>query len=112
MSWRRALGQRYRVAAAGLVHGAWRAAQRAGAISVESAAGRRFAACGQHSLIAFPTGDMYGEAWIEVGDQAMIGAYVPLCAGLMPGDDLGESPVLRVGARCVIGRGRPLIAHP
>src|ERR1039457_736504 len=111
MSWRRALGQRYRVAAAGLVHGTWRAAQRAGTITADTAAGRRFAAFGPHSLIAFPTGDMYGEAWIEVGDQAMIGAYVTLCAGLMPGDDLGESPVLRVGDRCVIGRGSHIIAH-
>jgi serine acetyltransferase len=111
MSWRQALGQRYRAAATGLVHATWRAAQRAGTITADTAAGRRFAAFGPHSLIAFPTGDMYGEAWIEVGDQAMIGAYVTLCAGLMPGYDLGECPVLRVGDRCVIGRGSHIIAH-
>lgn len=29
----------------------------------------------------------------------------------MPGHDLGMSPVLRVGDRCVIGRGSHIIAH-
>jgi serine acetyltransferase len=111
MSWKRALGRRYRYAAAGLVHGAWRVIQRAGTITADSAAGRRFAAFGPRSLIAFPTGDLFGETWIEIGDQTMIGANVTLSAGLMPGHDLGTSPVLRVGDRCVIGRGSHIIAH-
>jgi serine acetyltransferase len=111
MSWKRPWAHRYRPAAAALVHWAWRAAQRAGTITAGSAAGRRFAAFGPHSLIAFPTGDMFGEAWIEIGDQTMIGAYVTLSAGMMPGHDLGASPVLRVGDGCVIGRGSNIIAH-
>jgi serine acetyltransferase len=101
----------YRAAAAALVHRAWRAAQRAGTITAGSAAGRRFAAFGPRSLIAFPTGDMFGESWIEIGDRTMIGAYVTLSAGLMPGHDLGASPILRVGDGCVIGRGSHVIAH-
>ncbi len=111
MSWKRALGRRYRYAAAGLAHGAWRVVQHAGTITADSAAGRRFAAFGPRSLIAFPTGDLFGETWIEIGDQTMIGANVTLSAGLMPGHDLGPSPVLRVGDRCVIGRGSHIIAH-
>lgn len=111
MSCKRALGRRYRYAAAGLAHGAWRVIQRAGTITADSAAGRRFAAFGPRSLIAFPTGDLFGETWIEIGDQTMIGANVTLSAGLMPGHDLGTSPVLRVGDRCVIGRGSHIIAH-
>ncbi|HEY7144140.1 MAG TPA: acyltransferase [Streptosporangiaceae bacterium] len=101
----------YRAAAAALVHWAWQAAQQAGTITAESAAGRRFAAFGPHSLISFPTGDMFGERWIEIGDRTMIGAYVTLSAGMMPGHDLGASPVLRVGDGCVIGRGSHIIAH-
>jgi acetyltransferase-like isoleucine patch superfamily enzyme len=111
MPWKRALSTRYRYAAAGLAHGAWRAIQRAGTITADTAAGRRFAAFGPRSLIAFPTGDLFGETWIEIGDQTMIGANVTLSAGLMPGHDLGPSPVLRVGDRCVIGRGSHIIAH-
>ncbi len=111
MSWKRALGRRYRYAAAGLAHSAWRVFQRAGTITADTAAGRRFAAFGPRSLISFPTGDVFGETWIAIGDQTMIGANVTLSAGLMPGHDLGPSPVLRVGNRCVIGRGSHIIAH-
>jgi acetyltransferase-like isoleucine patch superfamily enzyme len=111
MVWKHARPGWYRAAGAALVHWAWQAAQRAGMITAGSAAGRRFAAFGPQSLIAFPTGDMYGEAWIEIGDQTMIGAYVTLSAGLMPGHDLGPSPILQVGDGCVIGRGSHVIAH-
>jgi acetyltransferase-like isoleucine patch superfamily enzyme len=41
----------------------------------------------------------------------MIGAQVTLCAGMMPGHDLGPDPVMRVGDRCVIGRGSHIVAH-
>jgi serine acetyltransferase len=111
MSWKRPWATWYRAVAAGLVHGAWQAAQHAGTITADSAAGRRFAAFGPHSLIAFPTGDVFGESWIEIGERTMIGAYVTLSAGMMPGHDLGSSPVVRVGDGCVIGRGSHIIAH-
>ena len=85
--------------------------QQAGTVTAESAAGRRFAAFGPGSLMAFPTGSVYGEPWIEVGDQCMIAELVTLCAGLAPGHDLGPEPVLRIGDRCVIGRGSHIVAH-
>jgi hypothetical protein len=93
------------------VHRAWRALQQAGSISPESPAGRRFAAFGARSMMAFPTGAVFGERWIEIGDDTMIAAQVTLCAGMMPGHDLGDKPVLRVGDRCVIGRGSHIVAH-
>jgi serine acetyltransferase len=111
MSWRRALGRRRRAAAFVAVHAAWGAVQRAGTITAESPAGRRFAAFGQHSMMAFPTGAVYGERWIEVGDETMFAELVTLCAGMMPGHDLGDQPVVRVGSRCVIGRGSHIVAH-
>jgi acetyltransferase-like isoleucine patch superfamily enzyme len=111
MSWKRALGRRRRAAAAGLVHAVWRAVQQAGTITAESAAGRRFASFGPRSLMAFPTGAVFGERWITIGDQTMIGAQVTLCAGMMPGHDLGPDPVMSVGDRCVIGRGSHIVAH-
>ena len=111
MSWRRAVGRRWRAAAFTAVHSSWRAMQRAGTVTAESSAGRRFAAFGPGSMMAFPTGAVFGERWIEVGDDTMIAEQVTLCAGMMPGHDLGDQTVLRVGSRCVIGRGSHIVAH-
>jgi serine acetyltransferase len=111
MSWRQELRRRRAAAVGNLIRGAWRYAERAGTISADSAAGRRFAAFGPRSLMAFPTGSVYGERWIEIGDATMIAASVTLCAGMAPGHDLGPDPVLRVGNRCVIGRGSHIVAH-
>ena len=94
-----------------VVHRAWRAAQQAGAITAATPAGRRFAAFGSGSIMAFPTGTLFGEAWIEVGDETMIAEQVTLSAGMMPGHDLGLAAVLRLGDRCVIGRGSHIVAH-
>ena len=92
-------------------HAAWRSLQGAGTITAGTPAGRRFAAFGPGSMMAFPTGAVYGERWIEIGDGTMIAEQVTLCAGMMPGHDLGDLPVLRVGSRCVIGRGSHIVAH-
>jgi serine acetyltransferase len=93
------------------VHGLWRAAQRAGAITPGTPGGQRFAAFGAGSIIGFPTGALYGERWIEIGAGTMIAAQVSLSAGMVPGQDLGEAPLLRIGDRCLIGRGSHIVAH-
>ena len=111
MAWKQSLGRRRRALIAGIVQNAWRRVQQAGTITAESPAGRRFAAFGAHSLMAFPAGAVYGERWIEVGDQCMIAELVTLCAGMAPGHDLGPESVLRLGDRCVIGRGSHIVAH-
>jgi acetyltransferase-like isoleucine patch superfamily enzyme len=111
MAWKQSLARRRRALIAGLVQDGWQRIQQAGTVTAESAAGRRFAAFGPGSLMAFPTGSVYGEGWIEIGDQCMIAQLVTLCAGMAPGQDLGPEPVLRVGDRCVIGRGSHIVAH-
>ncbi|MDX6391043.1 MAG: hypothetical protein QOJ73_2106 [Streptosporangiaceae bacterium] len=112
MSAKDALARRYRQVAWRLVHHVWQSAQRAGMITPETPAGRRFAVFGAGSVIGFPTGSVYGEKWIEIGEGTMIGAQVTLSAGILPGQDLSDfSPVLRVGDRCVIGRGSHIVAH-
>ena len=93
------------------MHAAWKRFKDAGIITAETAIGRRFAAFGPHSLIAFPTGSVYGEQWIELGDGTMIGEQASICAGIMPGQDLGPKPVLRIGDNCIIGRGSHIVAH-
>ena len=94
-----------------VVHRAWDAAQRAGVITADTPAGRRFAAFGPRSMAAFPPGSLFGERWIAIGDGTLIGALVSLSAGMVPGQDLGPVPVLRIGDRCVIGRGSHIVAH-
>jgi serine acetyltransferase len=103
--------RRRRVLTAGLVQAAWRAVQDAGTVTADTAAGRRFASFGPRSLLAFPTGSIFGEKWISVGDQTMVAEQVTLSAGMMPGHDLGSAPVLLIGDRCVIGRGSHIVAH-
>jgi hypothetical protein len=83
MSWRQELGRRRRAAVAELIQRAWRYAEQAAPITAESAAGRRFAAFGAGSLIAFPAGSVYGEQWIEVGSGSMFAAGSP-CAPAWP----------------------------
>ena len=93
------------------VHWAWQAAQRAGAVTAGSPAGDRFAAFGSGSVLVFPPGAIFGEAWIEIGADTVIGKHVSVSAGTVPGQDLGPVPLLRIGDRCVIGRGTHIVAH-
>ena len=94
-----------------LVHWGWAAAQQAGVVTADTPAGRRFAAFGPGSMAAFPQGSVFGERWIAIGSGTLIGAMVSLSAGMVPGQDLGPEPVLRIGDRCVIGRGSHIVAH-
>ena len=93
------------------MHWGWEAAQQAGVVTADTPAGRRFAAFGRGSMAAFPPGSVFGERWITVGEDTLIGAVVTLSAGMVPGQDLGPVPVLRIGDRCVIGRGSHIVAH-
>ena len=102
---------RWRALVGRLIQGAWRYAEQAAAITAGSPAGRRFAGFGPRSMLAFPTGAVYGERWIVIGDATMLAAHTTVCAGMAPGHDLGPDPVLRIGDRCVIGRGSHIIAH-
>jgi acetyltransferase-like isoleucine patch superfamily enzyme len=93
------------------VHWGWREFQNAGMVTADTPAGRSFARFGRGSLMAFPAGSVFGEGSIAIGDDTLIGALVSVSAGLVPGQDLGPNPVLRIGDRCVIGRGSHIVAH-
>ncbi|HEV2936454.1 MAG TPA: acyltransferase [Streptosporangiaceae bacterium] len=93
------------------VHWGWEAVQRAGVVTADTPAGRGFAAFGRGSMAAFPAGSVFGERWIAIGADTLIAAFVTLSAGMVPGQDLGPAPVLRIGDRCVIGRGSHVVAH-
>jgi acetyltransferase-like isoleucine patch superfamily enzyme len=93
------------------VHWGWREFQRAGLVTEDTPAGRAFRRFGRGSIMAFPAGSVFGEGWIEVGADTLIGALVTISAGIVPGQDLGRDSVLRIGDRCVIGRGSHIVAH-
>jgi len=111
VSWLSALAGKGRGLRQRAVHRAWQAVRRAGVVSADTPAGRRFAAFGEGSVIDFPVGALFGEPWIVIGAGTLVGTHVTLSAGMLPGQDLGPEPVLRIGDRCVIGRGSHIVAH-
>jgi acetyltransferase-like isoleucine patch superfamily enzyme len=97
--------------AARAVHGLWRRAQHLGAVTAERPGPYAFRAFGAGSRLAFPQGTVFGTSWIEIGDHCVVGQDVTLTAGMVPGLDLGEATVLRLGDGVVVGRGSHVVAH-
>ena len=59
----------------------------------------------------FPPGATFGERWIRIGDHTLLGPYVSLSAGMVPGQKMVTDPVVRIGDRCMIGRGSHIVGH-
>lgn len=106
-----ALAAGARRAAAGLVQRGWLRVQAMGMISADTVMGRRFAAMGRGASIAFPPATIFGEPWIRIGTDTLIGRDITLSAGMVPGLDLGPGPVVTIGERCTIGRGSHIVGH-
>ena len=70
-----------------------------------------FKSFGGGSIMAFPPGSVFGESGIEVGEDTLIGQFVTMSAGILPGQDFLGLTVLKIGDRCVIGRGSHIVAH-
>jgi acetyltransferase-like isoleucine patch superfamily enzyme len=98
--------------AAAVIHKAWEWVTVAGAIGPQDERGRRFAAMGKGSCLSFPQGAVFGEPWIALGTETLIGANVSLAVGL-PGEDMGTGtpPVIVIGDRCNIGRGSYVVGR-
>ncbi|MEA3185778.1 MAG: hypothetical protein QOJ74_2255 [Ilumatobacteraceae bacterium] len=94
-----------------IVRAAWRRASRWGAIGPRSRAGRRFGKFGTNSIICFPADTIFNEHYIHIGAGTMIGAHVTLSAGMMPGQQCLTNPVVRIGDRCLIGKGSGIVGH-
>jgi carbonic anhydrase/acetyltransferase-like protein (isoleucine patch superfamily) len=93
------------------VHWGWREFQRAGLVTAGTPAGRLYKCFGRGSIMAFPAGSVFGESGIEVGEDTLIGQFVTMSAGILPGQDFLGLTVLKIGDRCVIGRGSHIVAH-
>ncbi|MBA3653341.1 MAG: acyltransferase [Actinobacteria bacterium] len=106
------LSPRLRNLVAGLIQRTWGWVSAVGMVSPDDAAGRRFRAMGRASGIAFPPGAVYGEQWISIGSETMIGPNVSLAVGI-PGEPIDDErpPVIAIGDRCNVGRGTSIIGR-
>jgi acetyltransferase-like isoleucine patch superfamily enzyme len=102
---------RARRLAASTIQHSWDVISRLGAITPDDARGRRFGSLGRASCIAFPPGALFGEQWIHVGEETLIGPHVSLSAGMVPGQQMVTNPVISIGNRCTIGRGSHIVGH-
>jgi acetyltransferase-like isoleucine patch superfamily enzyme len=81
------------------------------AIGPDTIRGRRFGAFGRGSVICYPPNTIMNERYIRIGSGTMIGPGVSLSAGMMPGQECVTDPVVRIGDRCLIGRGSGIVGH-
>ena len=89
----------------------WDGVVEFGAIGPDSRRGRRFGAFGAGSVICFPPTALVNERYIHIGAGTMIGPGVTLSAGMVPGQECVSDPVVRIGDRCLIGRGSGIVGH-
>lgn len=82
-----------------------------GAIGPDTSRGRGFASFGEGSIICHPFTTIFNERYIEIGRDTMIGPNVALSAGMVPGQECVTSPVVKIGDRCLIGRGSGIVGH-
>jgi acetyltransferase-like isoleucine patch superfamily enzyme len=98
-------------AGAEVVQWAWDGVVELGAIGPRSRRGRRFGAFGAGSVICFPASAIFNERYIHIGRGTMIGPHVSLSAGMAPGQVMISDPVVRIGDRCLIGKGSGIVGH-
>jgi acetyltransferase-like isoleucine patch superfamily enzyme len=89
----------------------WETAVELGAIGPLSRRGRRFGSFGDGSVICFPMTALMNEEYIHIGSGTMIGPYVSLSAGMVPGQQCLTPSVVTIGDRCLIGRGSGIVGH-
>lgn len=94
-----------------LVHRARETAAVWAAIGPDTRRGKRFGAFGRGSVICFPPTTIMNERYIRIGSGTMIGPDVSLSAGMAPGQECVTDPVVRIGDRCLIGRGSGIVGH-
>ncbi len=94
-----------------LINAGWNWARTHGATGPGDAYAARFGSFGSGTCITFPPGANFGERWIHLGTDTLIGPSVSLSAGMVPGQRMITDPVVRIGDRCMIGRGSHIVGH-
>jgi serine acetyltransferase len=72
---------------------------------------KSFCYFGDGAALLAPQGVIYNEAYLSIGDGALIGPNVCLTAGMGPGQPMLATPTVTIGKRCIIGRGSHIIGH-
>ncbi len=108
---RRRLVRAARRVANEVVHRGWEGAVELGAIGPDTRRGRRFGQFGPRSVICFPPTAIVNERYIHIGSGTVIGPNVTLSAGMVPGQQCMTDPVVRIGDRCLFGRGSGIVGH-
>jgi acetyltransferase-like isoleucine patch superfamily enzyme len=90
---------------------AWEQAVELGAIGPDTRRGKRFGALGPSSVVCFPWNAVFNEQYIEIGAGTMFGPHATLSAGMVPGQSMISDPVIRVGDRCLFGKGSGIVGH-
>jgi acetyltransferase-like isoleucine patch superfamily enzyme len=89
----------------------WERVSHWAAIRPASKRARAFRGFGARSAICFPPAALFGERYITVGEGTVIGPYSTLSAGVSPQHELGDVEIVRIGDRCLIGKGSGIVAH-
>jgi acetyltransferase-like isoleucine patch superfamily enzyme len=108
---RRELATVLRRRAGGLIRRSVAWARIAAAIGPDDPPARRFGAFGRGSCLVFPQGTLFNEHRIHIGRDTIIGPYASVTAGMAEGQELLTDPVVRIGDRCLIGRGSHIVGH-
>lgn len=66
---------------------------------------------GPRTCLLFPQGAIYNEHLIRIGQETVIGPGTSITAGMAPGQEMPNDPVVSIGSRCVIGRGSHIVGH-
>ncbi len=93
------------------VHRGWELVVELGAIGPDTRRGKRFGAMGANSVIVFPPNALFNEQYIHIGEGTLFGPQITLSAGMVPGQEMPTNPVIRVGDRCLIGKGSGIVGH-
>jgi len=94
-----------------VLHLALERARWLGAIGPDTKRGRRFGAFGERSVICFPPATILNERFIHIGEHTMIGPHITLSAGMVAGQACLTDQVVRIGDRCLLGRGSAVVGH-
>jgi acetyltransferase-like isoleucine patch superfamily enzyme len=89
----------------------WERLARRATVGPESARARRFRRFGAGAALCAPFVTLFGEEFVEIGDGTIIGPYCTLSAGVMPGHVPDHVPTIRIGDRCLLGKGSGIVAH-
>ena len=86
-------------------------ASRAAAVGPNHRPARNFGGFGRGSSLGWPTGPVFGERCIWIGSDTLIAPHVTLSAGMANWEKTFTEPVVRIGDRCLIGRGTAIVGH-